>query len=193
MRVASGNGPTQREDRTPIAQTNCIEARAGAHGAAACACARRGAAVQPRRLAGAVESVGSVGAGRPEGERSQSAGATEVASARVAELTTYHNLGYAVIFDGPRAARSQPASATMARAAGQPGWHSGRAGPPPREWRTPLASQARTADGSSTCAKRQASPRVQDPVWNFMHTPPPAWLSRGSLQSFERWPCLPQL
>ena len=111
MRVASGNGPTQREDRTPIAQTNCIEARAGAHGAAACACARRGAAVQPRRLAGAVESVesvGSVGAGRPEGERSQSAGATEVASARVAELTTYHNLGYAVIFDGPRAA-SQPA------------------------------------------------------------------------------------
>ena len=133
MRVASGNGPTQREDRTSIAQTNCIEARAGAHGAAACACARRGAAVQPRRLAGAVESVesvGSVGAGRPEGERSQSAGATEVASARGAELTTYHNLGYAVIFDGPRAARSQPASATMARAAkdsrGQ-GWHSGRA------------------------------------------------------------------
>lgn len=133
MRVASGNGPTQREDRTSIAQTNCIEARAGAHGTAACARARE-AAARPRRLAGAVESVESVesviGAGRPEGERSQSAGATEVASARGAELTTYHNLGYAVIFDGPRAARSQPASATMARAAkdsrGQ-GWHSGRA------------------------------------------------------------------
>lgn len=95
---------------------------------------RAEAAARPRRLAGAVESVESVesviGAGRPEGERSQSAGATEVASARGAELTTYHNLGYAVIFDGPRAARSQPASATMARAAkdsrGQ-GWHSGRA------------------------------------------------------------------
>ena len=138
---------------------------------------RAEAAARPRRLAGAVESVESVesviGAGRPEGERSQSAGATEVASARGAELTTYHNLGYAVIFDGPRAARSQPASATMARAAkdsrGQ-GWHSGRAcihfvaGPPPRQWRTPLASQARTADGSRTCAKRQASPRVQAPV-----------------------------
>lgn len=205
MRVASGNGPTQREDRTPIAQTNCIEARAGAHGAAACACARRGAAVQPRRLAGAVESVESVesvfGAGRPEGERSQSAGATEVASARVAELTTYHNLGYAVIFDGPRAAQPASQHDYGQGSQGQPraglafgsSMHSGRAGPPPREWRTPLASQARTADGSSTCAKRQASPRVQDPVWNFMHTPPPAWLSRGSLQSFERWPCLPQL
>lgn len=150
----------------------------------------RGGSLEPLSQ---LSQLGQFGAGRPEGERSQSAGATEVASARVAELTTYHNLGYAVIFDGPRAARSQPASATMARAAGQPGWHSGRAGPPPREWRTPLASQARTADGSSTCAKRQASPRVQDPVWNFMHTPPPAWLSRGSLQSFERWPCLPQL
>lgn len=172
MRVASGNGPTQREDKTSIAQTNCIEARAGAHGTAACARARRGS----RAAAGAVESVESVesvfGAGRPEGERSQSAGATEVASARGAELTTYHNLGYAVIFDGPRAARSQPASMTMARAAkgsrGQGAFgscmHSGRAGPPPRKWRTPLASQARTADGSRTCAKRQASPRVQAPV-----------------------------
>jgi hypothetical protein len=51
VRVASGNGPTQREDRTSIAQTNCIEARAGAHGTAACA------PRQPRGRGGSLEPL----------------------------------------------------------------------------------------------------------------------------------------
>ena len=53
MRVASGNGPTQREDRTSIAQTNCIEARGSAWDGGVRACAPR----QPRGRGGSLEPL----------------------------------------------------------------------------------------------------------------------------------------
>eukprot|EP00966_Prymnesium_polylepis_P038039 882074-Prymnesium_polylepis.1 len=46
---------------------------------------------------------------------------------------------------------------------------------------------------SMTCAKRHVAPRVHEPDWNLKQTPPPARLSRGSAQSFDLWPTLPQL
>ena len=60
-------------------------------------------------------------------------------------------------------------------------------------------ASGRTAQGgplhffSRTCAKRQVSPRVHEPVWNLKHTPPPAELSRGFGQSLLLWPSEPQL